>query len=201
MNTINFYLTLSFLILNFYNSNAQEVLTKVNGGTSWQTPTDENGIYSGSGAIPSGGVVITGGTNTMDITTTVVDGFSLDGTTLSIDGANDRVGIGTNLPTSSLHLGGSMAVPTRHFNSVSGTTTTTLDEADYFLTISGQNSTVNLPSASSCPGRIYIVSHLTSGRTFTYNTAISQPPGVTTNTTFSGMTMIISNGNNWYQLP
>ena len=137
----------------------------------------------------------------MDITTTVVDGFSVDGTTLSIDGANDRVGIGTNLPTSSLHLVGSMAVPTRHFNSVSGTTTTTLDEADYFLTISGQNSTVNLPSASSCPGRIYIVSHLTSGRTFTYNTAISQPPGVTTNTTFSGMTMIISNGNNWYQLP
>ena len=201
MNTINFYLTLSFLILNFYHSNAQEVLTKVNGGTSWQTPTDENGIYSGSGAIPSGGVVITGGTNTMDITTTVVDGFSVDGTTLSIDGANDRVGIGTNLPTSSLHLVGSMAVPTRHFNSVSGTTTTTLDEADYFLTISGQNSTVNLPSASSCPGRIYIVSHLTSGRTFTYNTAISQPPGVTTNTTFSGMTMIISNGNNWYQLP
>ena len=204
MNQINIkHLILLLCIFSSFIGLAQtdgQILTRTNGGSSW-ADSDGNGIYSGSGNIPSGGTTVTAGANALDITTTVVDGVSIDGATLSVDGANDRVG--TTTPTSSLHLGGSFAVPTRHFNSgvLGGPTTTDLDEDDYFLTISNQNATVNLPAASTCSGRVYIVTHLTAGQTFTFNTAVNQPPGTTTQTTFSGMTMVISNGTNWYHLP
>ncbi|MBT6439765.1 MAG: hypothetical protein HOK72_08645, partial [Flavobacteriales bacterium] len=65
--------------------------------------TGSDGIYSGSGSL-SGATTVTGGANTLDFTTTAVDGFSVDGTTFSVDGANDRVGIGTSAPEYELHL-------------------------------------------------------------------------------------------------
>ena len=211
MNQINIkHLILLVCIFSSFIGLAQtdgQVLTRTNGGSSW-ADSDGNGIYSGSGNIPSGGTTVTAGANALDVTTTTVDGVSIDGATLSVDGANDRVGMGTTTPTSSLHLGGSFAVSFRHFNSgvFGGPTTTDLDEDDCFLQISGQNATVNLPNASNCVGRIYIVSHLTTGRTFTFNQNINQPPGAGSQTTFSGMTMIIAssiniNSSGWYQLP
>ena len=65
--------------------------------------TGSDGIYSGSGSL-SGPTTVTGGVNTLDFTTTAVDGFSVDGTTFSIDGAGDMVGIGTSAPMAPLHI-------------------------------------------------------------------------------------------------
>lgn len=40
-------LLLGIIVGAFFESQAQEVLTKTNGGASWETPSDNNGIYSG----------------------------------------------------------------------------------------------------------------------------------------------------------
>ncbi len=80
---------------------------------TWIDPTsittagaaDGNGIYDGSGSL-SGPTLVTGGANTLDFTTTVADGFSVNGTTFSVDGANDRIGIGTTTPLTKLQVKG-----------------------------------------------------------------------------------------------
>ncbi len=54
----------------------------------------------------AGNRIITGGANTLDITSTVIDGFSVDGTTFSVDGNTNRVGIGTAAPSTTLDLVG-----------------------------------------------------------------------------------------------
>ncbi|MGE4512794.1 MAG: hypothetical protein AB7E26_03115 [Chryseobacterium sp.] len=61
------------------------------------------GIYKGSGSL-SGNTTVTQDANTLAFTSTATNGFSVDGTTLSVDAANDRVGIGTASPQASLHL-------------------------------------------------------------------------------------------------
>jgi uncharacterized coiled-coil protein SlyX len=59
-------------------------------------------LYTASGSL-AGATVVTQGANTLDFTTTAVDGFSVDGTTFSVDGSNNRVGIGTAAPSAQLH--------------------------------------------------------------------------------------------------
>ena len=87
-------LLLGIIVGAFFEAQAQEVLTRVNGGTSWETPSDNNGIYSGDGTAPS------------DVDVTVTDNIDFDAGTLYIDGSNDRVGIGvgTTAPIANLHL-------------------------------------------------------------------------------------------------
>ena len=51
-------------------------------------------------------------TNKMSFTGTGVDAFNVDGTTLSIDATNDRVGVGTATPTEKLNVNGSVLLPT-----------------------------------------------------------------------------------------
>jgi len=83
-------------------------------GTNWQKvmtgsvansdlTTGVGGIYKGSGSL-SGNTTVTQGANTLAFTSTATNGFSVDGTTLSVDAANNRVGIGTTTPTSRLVL-------------------------------------------------------------------------------------------------
>lgn len=67
--------------------------------------TGTGGIYKGSGSL-SGNTTVTQGANTLAFTSTATNGFSVDGTTLSVDAANDRVGIGTNVPSTKLHIQG-----------------------------------------------------------------------------------------------
>ena len=84
---------------------AGKVLTSdANGNATWQTPAssaDGNGIYDGSGSL-SGNTVVTQGTNTLGFAANATNGFSVDGSTFSVDGANNRVGIGTTSPSSPL---------------------------------------------------------------------------------------------------
>ena len=64
---------------------------------------DGNGIYDGSGSLTVA-TVVTQGANTLDFTSTVVDGFSVDGTTFSVDALNNRVGLGTAAPAEKFHV-------------------------------------------------------------------------------------------------
>jgi hypothetical protein len=82
--TLKSLLFLGILVGAFFEVQAQEVLTKVDGGVSWVTGS--GGIYSGDGETPS------------DVDVTVTDNIDFDGGTLFIDGTNNKVGVGTSSP-------------------------------------------------------------------------------------------------------
>ncbi len=60
-------------------------------------------IYNTDGSL-SGNRVVTQNANTLAFTTTATNGFSVDGTTLSVDGANHRIGLGTSSPETRFHV-------------------------------------------------------------------------------------------------
>jgi uncharacterized protein (TIGR02145 family) len=68
-------------------------------GTAW-IDTAIGGIYKGSGSLTTN-TTVAAGNNTLAFTTTATNGFSVSGTTLSVDAANNAVGIGTTAPDSS----------------------------------------------------------------------------------------------------
>ncbi|SIT03023.1 hypothetical protein SAMN05421786_104159 [Chryseobacterium ureilyticum] len=68
-----------------------------------KTSLASTNIYNTDGSL-GGNRIVTQGNNTLAFTSTAVNGFSVDGTTLSIDGANNRIGIGTAAPTNALHV-------------------------------------------------------------------------------------------------
>lgn len=51
------------------------------------------------------------GSNTLAFTSSATNGFSVDGSTFSVDGANDRVGVGYTSPTEKLNVNGSVLIP------------------------------------------------------------------------------------------
>ncbi|AZA51577.1 hypothetical protein [Chryseobacterium sp. G0201] len=60
-------------------------------------------IYNSDGTL-TGNRIVTQGANTLAFNGTATNGFSVDGTTLSVDAANDRVGIGTITPSVKLDV-------------------------------------------------------------------------------------------------
>jgi len=70
--------------------------------------TPDVNIYSNDGTL-AGNRIVTQGTNTLAFTSNAVNGFSVDGSTLSVDALNNRVGVGTAAPHAQLHLGSSVA--------------------------------------------------------------------------------------------
>lgn len=76
-------------------------------GSVWvklkSTDTPDVNLYSSDGTL-AGNRVVTQGTNTLAFTSNAVNGFSVDGTTFSVDGLNNRLGIGTSAPTNSLTI-------------------------------------------------------------------------------------------------
>jgi hypothetical protein len=71
----------------------------------------------------------------MDFTTTAIDGFSVAGTTFSVDGANDRIGIGTAAPSEKLEITGNVAFTKGADRSIAVRQATAGGEAGYDLTI------------------------------------------------------------------
>jgi hypothetical protein len=65
------------------------------------------GIYKGSGSLAVA-TTVTQGTNTLAFNSSALNGFSVDGTTFSVDASNNRVGIGTVAPTEKLHVIGNI---------------------------------------------------------------------------------------------
>lgn len=93
-----------------------QVLTSTGAGSAptWTTPAAATNIYNSNGTL-TGNRVVTQGTNTLGFTGSSVNAFSVDGTTMSVDAQNNRVGIGTAAPTNDLHvaittLGGGVTV-------------------------------------------------------------------------------------------
>ena len=87
--------------------------------------TATNGLTLTGSNVKLGGTLIentliTQGANTLDFTTTAVDGFAVDGTTFSVDGSNDRVGVGTALPEAKLEVNGAVKIGNNTGNAVVG---------------------------------------------------------------------------------
>ncbi|WP_114822643.1 beta strand repeat-containing protein [Chryseobacterium sp. KLBC 52] len=84
-----------------------KVLTSdANGVATWKVlpaaPASTN-IYNTDGSL-TGNRTVTQGANTLAFTGTQTNAFSVDGTTLSVDAANDRVGLGTATPDTKLTI-------------------------------------------------------------------------------------------------
>ena len=79
--------------------------------------TGAGGIYAGSGSLSTDPTTVTMGANNLAFTSTVIDGFSVDGTTFSVDALNDRIGIGSTSPAEKLHVTGDFRVSTGQINS------------------------------------------------------------------------------------
>ncbi|SHK76173.1 autotransporter outer membrane beta-barrel domain-containing protein [Chryseobacterium polytrichastri] len=69
------------------------------------TPFGLGNIYTTDGTL-SGNRIVTQGTNTITFTGTAVNAFSVAGSNFSVDGTNNRVGIGTATPLSKFHVNG-----------------------------------------------------------------------------------------------
>lgn len=67
------------------------------------TALSVSNIYTANGTL-TGARTVTQGANTLAFTSTATNGFSVDGTTFSVDAANDRVGIGTTTPAALLDI-------------------------------------------------------------------------------------------------
>lgn len=74
-------------------------------GSAWIKLNLSSGtnIYNSDGTL-TGDRLVTQGANTLSFTGTSTNAFSVDGNTLSVDAANNRVGIGTDAPTNPLHV-------------------------------------------------------------------------------------------------
>lgn len=84
-------------------------------GTNWikfrPAPGISSNIYTSDGTLSANRTVIQGG-NTLTFTGTATNAFSVDGTTFSVDAANNRIGLGTATPTSTLDVQGDARIST-----------------------------------------------------------------------------------------
>lgn len=72
-------------------------------GTVWTKLSNPVNIYNADGTL-TGNRTVTQGANTLAFTGTQTNAFSVDGSTLSVDAANDRVGLGTTTPDTKLTI-------------------------------------------------------------------------------------------------
>ncbi|WP_131401685.1 hypothetical protein [Chryseobacterium sp. JM1] len=83
-------------------------------GTAWSKLNSATAgsvnLYNTDGTV-TGNRTVTQDDKTLAFTGTAVNAFSVDGTTLSIDAANNRVGIGINAPGNTLHVANSSTNP------------------------------------------------------------------------------------------
>lgn len=157
----------AFIFPNSDGTNGQIMQTDGSGNLTWVTPSsssDGDGIYDGSGSL-AGNTIVTQGANTLDFTTTATDGFSVDGTTFSVDGANNRVGIGKNNPTKTLDVNGEALINGHTIGRGNSNVTTNLALGSGALNAATGSSYSNIAVGTSALGSI------TSGH---QNTAIGR---------------------------
>lgn len=85
------------------NYPSQVLATNATGNIVAATAATTPNIYTADGAL-AGNRTVTQGSSRLAFTSTAANGFSVDGTTFSIDAANNRVGINTNAPASYLDV-------------------------------------------------------------------------------------------------
>ncbi|GAB5538950.1 MAG: hypothetical protein Salg2KO_10530 [Salibacteraceae bacterium] len=142
------------------------------GNVTWENASGGgNGIYGGSGSLSSN-TVVTGGANTIDFNTTATDGFSVDGTTFSVDGANNRVGIGTNSPTETLSVVGTVSMSITNVNLAGGTLNDlNLGATANVVRLTGSTSSISGIVAASDGRVIHIINRTGGDVDFLHNNA------------------------------
>ncbi len=90
-----------------------QVLTSAGAGVAptWTSLPSASNLYTVDGTLTGNRTVIQGA-NTLAFTSTATNGFSVDGTTFSVDAANNRIGIGNIAPTNTLHVRGTARIET-----------------------------------------------------------------------------------------
>jgi hypothetical protein len=86
---------------------------------------------------------------------------SLVTSTVYDDGTN--VGVSSTAPSSTLHIGGSVALP---FITIPGTFIYTISNTDHTIRLTGSVFLLFLPDATICPGRIYNIMTSNSANVF-----------------------------------
>jgi len=131
---------------------------------------------------------------------TVVGFFTNSSERMRITSGGD-VGIGTTTANSKLHVAGSLRLPL-----VTKSATYTLDATDYTVGFdcTGANRTANLPDATTCSGRIYVIYQFGGGSTYgvTIDGNSSQTINGSATYVLQGYcdyssVMIQSDGSNW----
>lgn len=74
-------------------------------GVAWVSMNGTNNIYTNNGSL-TGNRTVTQGANTLAFTSTAANGFSVDGTTFSVNASANRVGVGSTSPLTRLHIAG-----------------------------------------------------------------------------------------------
>ena len=206
INYKKYCLILIVMIHTVYQTSAQEVLTKVNSGASWQPHPnhDGNGIYGGSNSLSTNTTVAAMGNFDLNFSG---GNFSIDTIghpTFYVETSRPMIGIGTKTPQSTLHINGSISYATLMIAFSQGRTYfVTDDDCVLFAVTSNGDATFSLPDPSDCRGRIYHFIKTTQANSLIFSShSITVSPG-TTQTNFSGTDVrlsIFSDGDNWRKL-
>ncbi|WP_221898693.1 hypothetical protein [Robiginitalea sp. SC105] len=113
----------------------------------------------------------------------------------SLGFTNGQVGVGTATPTSTLSVAGSFSTGIRSTN-----VNTTLTASDFTLVMYSLGLTINLPAASTCAGRIYILKNLSGGENFTSLNYIAENGSADNKLKKDKVYWLQSDGVNWQQI-
>ncbi|HCA08928.1 tail fiber domain-containing protein [Chryseobacterium sp.] len=134
-------------------------------GTAWTklagNGTPVNNIYTNDGTL-AGNRIVTQGTNTLAFTGTATNAFSVDGTTLSVDAANDRVGINTTAPGTTLDVNG--AITNRETSIAVSANTVSIPANTSQIQLTGAATadvTVTAPAAPNSGQRLIVYNNTT----------------------------------------
>ena len=139
-------------IVDGTQGNNKVLTSDANGLATWKDlpATTDTSIYANNGTL-AGNRTVAQGANTLAFTSTAANAFSVDGTTFSVNAANDRVGIGTNTPAAKLHVNGNVVV---------GSATSTSGGTGY-STVVRDNTTGELKIAESSTGNTTPINYIT----------------------------------------
>ncbi|UZT98257.1 hypothetical protein ODZ84_01420 [Chryseobacterium fluminis] len=98
-------------IIDGTQGNNKVLTSDANGAATWKDlPADKNtNLYTDNGTLTANRTIAQTD-KTLAFTGTATNAFSIDGNTLSVDAANDRIGVGTAAPTHKLHVAGSVKI-------------------------------------------------------------------------------------------
>ncbi|HUR29871.1 MAG TPA: hypothetical protein VMZ69_00495, partial [Saprospiraceae bacterium] len=114
------------------------------------------------------------------------------------DFSSNNVGINTSSPSSSLVVAGSFASTMKN-SMVLGTDDPDGSAMVWRFTSNGGNNSLDLPAASSCPGRIYLLLNQT-GNTYNITSYTNLSGSLNTTISNSGSLMLMSDGTGWFQI-